>query len=575
MSYVCCLLLLVCATHSAAERVQPAAAPDDDALRADELLLVFNGNDAQSRALAEYYARVRNVPADRLCSVSAASRQEEISRELFDQHLRRPVREYLEKHDFGKQVRCIVLFYGLPIRVGALELGPVERRTVARYPAMIEAAVADLHELTLSLESITSQPTSRPAGPRPADIKGERVRYGKALAEALQRLAPTLATESGQQAYQQVVGIVRQVEGVAGLLARSRQAQQSPEQAGQLAAALKQLEQVNERITELREQPLGDAQREKAWPLIRDNYGLLGLLEVLARDVAMARTEETVASVDSEMTLVWADRYPLHRWIPNALNWRIRTKAGVIGDELPIEAQTPTLMVCRIDGPTPSVARRIIDHSIAAEKTGLEGRVYLDARGMQPKEPTYGVYDADLRELATLLQRETSLAVLLDNRPAVFGIGARPRAMLYCGWYSLRDYISAFQFMPGAVGYHIASFEAVTIKTPGERGWVRNLLLDGVDATLGPVAEPYLQAFPRPTRFFGLLLTGRFTLAQCFAYTSEFNSWMMLLIGDPLYRPFAARPALGLEQVYPLADIPPEFRDDGPARDAAATEPAR
>jgi hypothetical protein len=143
-------------------------------------------------------------------------------------------------------------------------------------------------------------------------------------------------------------------------------------------------------------------------------------------------------------------------------------------------------------------------------------------------------------------------------------------AMLYCGWYSLRQFVDAFGFVRGAVGYHIASFEAISIKAPAERGWVKGLLDHGVAATLGPVAEPYLQSFPKPSRFFGLLLTGRFTLAECFAYTSDFNSWMMLLIGDPLYRPFAAKPRLSLEQVLPLDQIPPEFRADGPATAPAA-----
>jgi len=89
--------------------------------------------------------------------------------------------------------------------------------------------------------------------------------------------------------------------------------------------------------------------------------------------------------------------------------------------------------------------------------------------------------------------------------------------MLYCGWYSLRKYVDAFVFVRGAVGFHIASFEAISIREPLEKGWVKNLLQDGVAATLGPVAEPFLQSFPKPTHFFGLLLTGQFTLAECFA----------------------------------------------------------
>lgn len=51
--------------------------------------------------------------------------------------------------------------------------------------------------------------------------------------------------------------------------------------------------------------------------------------------------------------------------------------------------------------------------------------------------------------------------------------------------------------------------------------------------------EPYVQAFPVPEIFFGLLIKGQLALAECYAASTPFISWRMVLIGDPLYRPFA------------------------------------
>jgi hypothetical protein len=65
------------------------------------------------------------------------------------------------------------------------------------------------------------------------------------------------------------------------------------------------------------------------------------------------------------------------------------------------------------------------------------------------------------------------------------------------------------------------------------------MLEKGVAATIGPVEEPYVQAFPLPELFFGLLLKGELTLVECYAASTPFLSWRMVLIGDPLYRPFA------------------------------------
>jgi hypothetical protein len=87
-----------------------------------------------------------------------------------------------------------------------------------------------------------------------------------------------------------------------------------------------------------------------------------------------------------------------------------------------------------------------------------------------------------------------------------------------------------------------------------ERGWVHGLLNDGVVATMGAVDEPFLQAFPHPDEFFELLLTGKLTLAEVYWKTTPMASWMLSMIGDPLYRPFAAHPALD------VADLPGDLR---------------
>src|SRR5262249_57076202 len=95
-----------------------------------------------------------------------------------------------------------------------------------------------------------------------------------------------------------------------------------------------------------------------------------------------------------------------------------------------------------------------------------------------------------------------------------------------------------------AVGFHVASFELISLHDRNEKGWVRGLLNDGVAATLGPVAEPYLQSFPPADEFFPLLLTGKLTLSEVYWRTTPMVSWMQTCIGDPLYTPFKNNPAL-------------------------------
>ncbi|MFB3137030.1 MAG: TIGR03790 family protein [Nitrospirales bacterium] len=73
----------------------------------------------------------------------------------------------------------------------------------------------------------------------------------------------------------------------------------------------------------------------------------------------------------------------------------------------------------------------------------------------------------------------------------------------------------------GAIGYHIASGKAISLHNPSERGWWKNALERGITVTLGPTGEPYLDVFPPPTEFFGLLLTGRYSLIEIYYLSTE------------------------------------------------------
>jgi uncharacterized protein (TIGR03790 family) len=257
---------------------------------------------------------------------------------------------------------------------------------------------------------------------------------------------------------------------------------------------------------------------------------------------------ESQAAVDSELTLLWWDNYELGRWQPNLLNFQI--------PEVFRRDKPPLLMVCRLDGPTAAIAKRLVDHALAVEAKGLTGKVYVDARGIkfvagQDAGFGYGGYDESLREMARLLEHDAKLPVTLDDKPELFAPGSCPECALYCGWYSLANYVDCCKFVPGAVAYHIASAEAVSLRNPDAKYWCKCLLEDGVAATLGPVAEPYTIGFPKPAEFFGFLVTGKYTLVECYARTMLLTSWMTVLVGDPLYNPYAKTPKLTVEQVKP------------------------
>jgi|GEM_PF-2012079 len=211
----------------------------------------------------------------------------------------------------------------------------------------------------------------------------------------------------------------------------------------------------------------------------------------------------------------------------------------------------PVLLVARLEGPSAEMVIQRIDESVAAEKTGLNGTVYLDARTTRPMKALPGSMEKmeqSINDLAIRLKRFTDLDVKIDTATELFRreACAEPCA-LYCGWYSVRNFQDIFAFMPGSVAYHVASFEAESLKTGPF--WCPNLIEHGVAATLGPTFEPYLTAFPEPDEFYSLVLTGKFTMIECFYFTKPFNSWAMTYVGDPLYTPFRNNPKLKMNEL--------------------------
>jgi uncharacterized protein (TIGR03790 family) len=285
------------------------------------------------------------------------------------------------------------------------------------------------------------------------------------------------------------------------------------------------LEQEKQAVTELEQKGQTDSVPYRTHQLA---------VSQIQADLGRIMGTETEASVDSELSLVLCSAYELYRWQPNAL----RNPASL--------QPFKTLMVSRLDGPSYGIAKGLIDKAMAAEEKGLTGVAYIDSRGLFGKD-LYSYYDQSLRDLALLIRLRTSLPVKEERTAELFPPGSCPQTALYCGWYSLTKYIDAFEFVDGAVGFHIASLEAVSLRDPNSTQWCPAMLKHGITATIGPVGEPYLHAFPEPKLFFGALFDGH-CLVEAYYLTQPLNSWQLLLIGDPLYRPFKKSPSPAVEK---------------------------
>jgi len=248
------------------------------------------------------------------------------------------------------------------------------------------------------------------------------------------------------------------------------------------------------------------------------------------REGLVRRGRSDIASVDSELTLLLAD-HPIRGWLPNPLfGADVRPPMAVL---LPHGG----LLTARLDGPTPELAIGLAEKAIAAERAPPAGRAYFDARGLTAGG--YARFDDALRR-AYRYFLGSPFPADLENTQRLYGPGDCPDALLYYGWYSLRKFRDAFDWAPGAIAVHLASSEARSLHE-GDY-WCPRLIADGATATVGPVAEPYADAFPPADIFFRHLVEGQYTLVEAYFLSIPHLSWRMVLVGDPLYRPFKLRP---------------------------------
>ncbi len=401
-----------------------------------QVLVIANQNVPAGVSLAKYYMKKRHIPVGNLLLIKTV-KTEGCSRSEYNYHIAAPIRAYLKRYGASRDIRCLVLMYGVPLKIGPAKL---DRKASQR-----------LNSVNIQISHIKA-----------------RIRYLR------------LNHANTNKGYRRDIAILRQK------------------------------------------------------------------LRYLVNAKRFLTPQATTASVDSELALVENRHYELAGWIANRLFLGI---PPYLLKGIPRHV----IMVSRLDAPSPKIVKRIINDSLYAEQHGLKGIAYFDARWHNPppnrikkikREFGYNYFDWSIHLAARVVKMSGVMPVVLDQRPQVFQKGQCPDAALYCGWYHLAHYVDAFTWQRGAVGYHIASGECTTLHNGASDIWCVKMLEKGVAATLGPVREPYVEAFPIPELFFTLLLDGRFSLAECYAYSKRFWSWQMVLIGDPLYRPFAYRAIL-------------------------------
>lgn len=266
------------------------------------------------------------------------------------------------------------------------------------------------------------------------------------------------------------------------------------------------------------------------------------------------------SSVDGELSLLAQSGLPINAFVPNPL----------FRNEQPTELEEGHVVrVARLDGPTYEQALGLVDSALAAERTGLVGRAYVDLSGFHPDGDQW-------LELAAQHLREAGYDLDVQREGATLAATERAdAAAFYFGWYAPQIdgpfALPGYRFAPGAVALHIHSFSAQSLQLENGGGWTGPLVARGVAGTFGNVGEPYLQLTHQPQLVLRALLRGA-TLGEAAYYALPALSWQGIVVGDPLYRPLRVPFARQWEE---RDRLPPALRPYVVVREVQRLEAAR
>ncbi len=282
--------------------------------------------------------------------------------------------------------------------------------------------------------------------------------------------------------------------------------------------------------------------RQKSWSLpVAQHQGLKPVLAmVLMPDIPLRVKEEQVpgkkqgillqncASVDSELMLLGAN-YSTTGPLQNPF----------FNKDAALESARPTVLaVTRIDAPDDTTIRRMIQFPAEVERRGLWGWTVVDQGGPYAQgDEWFSAIARKARQNGQPLFHEESRATLAATFPLM------QETAVYFGWYAHPangpfhpESHADFRFAPGAVAVHLHSYSGTSVKNASS--WIGALLQRGAAVTAGNVYEPTLGGCLKFDVFYDRLLKG-YSVAEASLMATPFLSWQGVVLGDPLYRPYA------------------------------------
>lgn len=509
------------------------------ALEPEEVAIVVRRDDTMGLRVARYYCDQRKVPRTQIIVVDLPA-VEEMPWTAYEQRVQTPVRNYLKRKDLESKIRCLLLIGNLPLKVTPDPATAAEKSELDKLKKYRKQGELEYYQQGWRMEQLSN---GQMPGTPPKDIPSKQLKhywdidkYYQEMRDRAANAVPALPEKERRQVTPRLKEIQEAVEGLAGVAGKEPDdliAEDFKERHAAWQKQQEQIEKYRKEIRSLANQRGPVTMRDKRRNLCLQHFGLRAALSQVIDDMNELGSSARSAALDSELALLWDDNYRLHGGQSNPL-------AGDGIDQKPEPGKTPAaLMVARLDGPDPARAIRLIDECKLVERRGkgIVGKLCVDTRGL-PTTDTDHRWDQMLLEVADAKGLPEDLTLVKDlSVLAMVGSKANPVA-LYFGWNDLPKTDQKYQCVSGAIAVCYSDNSAEQIHQSAGGQWANIWLSAGAAAVIGGIDRVHPTYPPKATSLLDALVKDHLTLGEAYWKTVPHTSWQVLLIGDPLYRPW-------------------------------------
>lgn len=477
----------------------------------ESCVVVINADSAESRQVANEYARLRQIHPRNLIYLTGVPAGARCSAKDFREKILQPIFQAISERKLDSQIHCVIYSTGFPTQVGfeawAKDLTPPLEKHQSPIGSL--TSMTYLYRWTLAeTPQIVGLDTNHYARRGPLAV-----------------LEFPFSSMEGQDRFQAAKGQYEAGEWSAAEASFAEMLKEQPFQCGLAywrARCLARAGQVNESI-----EALMDAVR-RGW-----------------RFQSFTESDEELGEVRQSSAFTAALKAMEESYWEFAVPLAFSAQVDWAGSGFPEKAdQSPHryLLSCALgvtgEVPKANTVEEILSalrRSVAADQSRPKGAFYFTSTSDVRTKTRLPNVPAAAKALTALGQKSEIVAAALPNRaPAVLG--------LTMGASKFDWGASSATLVPGAIGDNLTSFGARFDPKNGQTT-LADFIRAGAAGASGTVVEPYAIQNKFPYPLLHAYYARGFSLAESF-YLSVNGPYQLLIVGDAMCQPFSQPPKL-------------------------------